>query len=50
MSDPVVTAVTTSSGALITTVGAVAAVGVGVAAAKWAWPIGVGMFKSLIRK
>ena len=50
MSDPVVTAVTSSSTGLITTVGAVAAVGVTVAAAKWAWPIGIRMFKGLITK
>jgi hypothetical protein len=50
VSDPVVTAVTSSSTGLITTVGAVAAVGVTVAAAKWAWPIGIRMFKGLITK
>jgi hypothetical protein len=50
MSDPVVSAVTSSSTALTGTIAAVAAVGVTVAAAKWAWPIGIRMFKGLISK
>lgn len=43
-------ALTTAAPALVTTVGAAAALGVTVAVAKWAWPIGIGMFKKLITK
>lgn len=50
--DPVTvtSTLTGAAPALVTTVGAVAAAGVTVAVAKWAWPIGISMFKSLIKK
>jgi phage-related minor tail protein len=41
---------TAAGPALVTTIGTVAAVGVTVAVAKWAWPIGIQMFKKLITK
>lgn len=46
----IVDALTTAAPALVTTVGAAAGLGVTVAVAKWAWPIGIQMFKKLITK
>ena len=50
MSNTVTDSLTTSAPALVTTVGAAAGLGVTVAVAKWAWPIGIQMFKTLIKK
>jgi hypothetical protein len=48
--DTVTDALGDAAPALVTTVGAAAALGVTVAVAKWAWPIGIGMFKKLISR
>ncbi len=50
MSTTVDSALVAAAPGLIGTVGAVAAAGLSVAVVKWGWPIGVQMFKSLIRK